>query len=292
MDTKKSKPTPQIKSSSPEGQVLRVQDWSHKEVVIRLKDINKTFFIREKGMDSIRDKIFGLFSNNGKKEIKAIQDLNLEIRKGEFLGIIGRNGCGKSTLLKIIMGAIRPDKGGEVMTHGRMMQLSLGMGFDAKLTARENIYINASILGLTIKEVDEKFDEIIEFAELQNFIDTPVKFYSRGMKSRLGFATAVHADADIFLMDEFFGGVGDVNFKKKSEDVFAKSFLEGRTIVHVSHNMGSIRQHCDRVVLMEKGVIHKIGKPSEVIPAYRELMKQDRQTKKLAKKQQGKKSTN
>lgn len=280
MDTKKSKPRPQPKPSAAKGKVSPVQDWSDKEVVIRLKDISKTFFIREKGADSIREKIFNVFSGNNRKEIKAVQDVNLEIRKGEFLGIIGRNGCGKSTLLKIIMGAIRSDKGGEVTTHGRMMRLSLGMGFDAKLTARENVYINASILGLTIREVDERFDEIIEFAELQNFIDTPVKFYSRGMKSRLGFATAVHADADIFLMDEFFGGVGDVNFKKKSEDVFAKSFIEGRTIVHVSHNMGSIRQHCDRVVLMEKGAIYKIGKPKEVIPVYRELMQQNRKAKK------------
>jgi len=291
MDTKKPKQASQTKPSIPEGQVSRVQDWSDKEVVIRLKDINKTFFIREKGADSLRDKVFGLFSSNGKKEIKAVEDFNLEVRKGEFLGIIGRNGCGKSTLLKIIMGAIRPDKGGEVTTYGRMMRLSLGMGFDAKLTARENVYINASILGLTIKEVDEKFDEIIEFAELQNFIDTPVKFYSRGMKSRLGFATAVHADADIFLMDEFFGGVGDVNFKKKSEDIFAKSFIEGRTIIHVSHNMGSIRQHCDRVVLMEKGTIHKIGTPDEVIPVYKDLMGQkNAKSKKRGKNQQGKKS--
>jgi len=228
MDNNQSKPSTKPPPSPQKAKASRVRDLSDKEVVIRLKDINKTFYIREKGADSIREKVFGLFSNNAKKEVKAIQDINLEIRKGEFLGIIGRNGSGKSTLLKIIMGAIRPDEGGEVITQGRMMRLSLGMGFDPKLTARENIYINASILGLTSKQVNEKFDEIIGFAELYGFVDTPVKYYSRGMKSRLGFAIAVHADADIFLMDEFFGGVGDANFKKKSEEIFAKSFLDSR----------------------------------------------------------------
>jgi len=260
----------------PEGQTPNVHDLSDREVVIRLKDINKTFFINEKGGDSIRDKVFGMFSGNAKKQLKAMDDVNLEVRKGEFLGIIGRNGSGKSTLLKVIMGAIRPDKGGEVTTHGRMTRLSLGMGFDPKLSARENIYINASILGMTFKEIERKFDEIIEFAELKGFVNTPVKFYSRGMKSRLGFAIAVHADADIFLMDEFFGGVGDVNFKKKSEEIFAKSFLEGRTIIHVSHQMKTIRQHCDRVILMEKGAIYKIGTPKEVVPVYWKLMKKSR----------------
>lgn len=273
MDTKQSKSAPKAKPSSPEGQVSHARNLSDREVVINLKDVNKTFYIREKGADSIREKIMGMFSKNSKKQLKAIKDVNLEIRKGEFLGIIGRNGSGKSTLLKIIMGAIRPDKGGEVITHGRMMRLSLGMGFDPKLTARENIYINASILGLTSKHVDEKFDEIIEFAGLKNFVKTPVKFYSRGMKSRLGFAIAVHAEADIFLMDEFFGGVGDANFKQKSAEIFAKSFLEGRTIIHVSHQMKTIREHCDRVILMEQGTIYKVGTPKEVVPVYWELMK-------------------
>jgi len=273
MDANQPKPTTKSSPSKQEGQVSHARDLSDREVVISLKNVNKTFYIREKGADSIRDKVFGMFSKNNKKVLKAIQDVNLEVRKGEFLGIIGRNGSGKSTLLKIIMGAIRPDKGGEVTTKGRMMRLSLGMGFDPKIAARENIYINASILGLTSREVDKKFDEIVEFAGLERFVNTPVKFYSRGMKSRLGFAIAVHAEADIFLMDEFFGGVGDANFKKKSQEIFSKSFLEGRTIIHVSHQMKTIREHCDRVILVEKGGIYKIGTPKEVIPAYWELMK-------------------
>ncbi len=289
MNTNQSKPANKPAPSQSKRQVAHARDFSGEDIVIQLKNINKTFYIREKGTDSIREKIFALFSNNSKKQVKAIKDVNLKVHKGEFLGIIGRNGSGKSTLLKIIMGAIRSDKEGEVITQGRMMRLSLGMGFDAKITARENIYINASILGLTSKQVDKKFDEIIEFAELHGFVDTPVKFFSRGMKSRLGFAIAVHADADIFLMDEFFGGVGDVNFRKKSEEVFARSFIDGRTIVHVSHNMGTIRQHCNRVVLMEHGAIYKIGTPEEVIPVYKDLMGQKKaKAKKQNKKQGGK----
>jgi len=258
MDTKQSKSTDKLSPSTSEGKVSHVRDFSNREAVITLKNVNKTFYVREKKADSIREKIWGLLSKNGKKQIKAIDDINLEIRKGEFLGIIGRNGSGKSTLLKIIMGAIRPDKGGEVITEGRLMRMSLGIGFDPKITARENIYINASILGMTAKQVDEKFDEIIKFAELKRFVNTPVRYFSRGMKSRLGFAIAVHAEADIFLMDEFFGGVGDVNFKRKSQEVFSQSFLEGRTIIHVSHQMKTIREHCNRVIRQ-----HRNKKPDE-----------------------------
>jgi len=279
MDTKRSKPTVELPLPQSKEQVSHARDLNDKEVVIRLKNVNKTFHIREKGANSIREKVFGMFSRNAKKQVKAIRDIDMEVRKGEFLGIIGRNGSGKSTLLKIIMGAIRPDKGGEVTTQGRMMRMSLGMGFDPKITARENIYINASILGLTSKEVDEKFDEIIEFAELQRFVNTPVKFYSRGMRSRLGFAIAVHADADIFLMDEFFGGVGDANFRMKSEEIFARSFIEGRTIIHVSHQLATISKHCDRVILIEQGAIHKVGTPKEVIPVYQELVKRIRRSR-------------
>jgi len=244
-----------------------------RETVITLKNISKTFKIREKNTDSIRAKVMNVFSANPAKEVKAVRDVNLEIRRGEFFGIVGRNGSGKSTLLKIIMGAIRADEGGEVETKGRMMRLSLGMGFDPMLTARENIYINASILGLTFKEIEEKFDEIIAFAELKNFVDTPVKFYSRGMRSRLGFAIAVHADADIFLMDEFFGGVGDANFRKKSESIFSKAFLEGRTIIHVTHQMATIKKHCDRAMVMHHGEVMGIGTPEKMIEVYKEVLK-------------------
>jgi len=250
----------------------RDREINKREVVIKLENVNKTFDLKEKNTDTIREKALGLFSRNKKRQLKALNNINLEVRKGEFLGIIGRNGSGKSTLLKVMIGAIRPDKGGIVTTEGRVMRMSLAMGFDPNLTARENVYLNATILGLTFKEIEGKFDEIVAFAELQQFMNTQIKFFSRGMKSRLAFAIAVHAEADIFLMDEFFGGVGDAKFKEKSEEIFEKSFIEGRTIIHVSHQFGAIRKYCDRVVLMEKGSIIAIDKPNKIIPMYRQLL--------------------
>ncbi len=256
------------------------QEILSREVVIKLENISKTFVMSEKS--SIRERVFSLFVGHKKRKLHALKNVEMEIRKGEFIGVIGRNGSGKSTLLKIVMGAIPPDKGGKVTTHGRIIRLSLGMGFDPNLSARENIYVNASILGLTFKDINEKFDEIIDFAELHDFIETKVKFFSRGMRSRLGFAIAVHAEADIFLMDEFFGGVGDANFKKKSVKVFQQAFVEGRTIIHVSHQLNTIEKYCDRVLVLHKGEVVALGKPDEVIPIYEEVLGKT-QNKKLKK---------
>lgn len=241
------------------------------EVVIKLENISKTFYVHETNNDSIRDRIFNIFQSNHTREIKAVQNVNLEIKRGQFYGIIGKNGSGKSTLLKLIMGAFPPDKGGKIMVKGKMIRLALGMGFDPNLSARDNIYVNASILGLTFRRIGLIFDDIIGFAELENFVDTPVKFYSSGMRSRLSFAIAVHAEADIFLMDEFFGGVGDIAFRKKSEEVFKNAFLDGRTIVHVSHQAKTIRNHCEQVLLLNKGQVVHTGTPQEVLPIYHSL---------------------
>lgn len=247
-------------------------DLSNREVVIKLKNVSKTYRLREKNTNTIRNKIVGLFQPNRVHEIKALQNINLEIYKGEFFGIIGRNGCGKTTLLHIMAGTYAPDKGGESSIKGKYMRLSLGMGFNKEFTARQNIYINASILGLTKKEIDGKFDEMIEFSELEEFTETKVKFFSQGMKSRLTFAIALHADTDILLMDEFFGGVGDEKFKQKAKEVFRKAFIQGRTIVHVSHNLKNVKQYCDRVLLLHKGEQIMIGKPKQVVKKYRELL--------------------
>ncbi len=240
------------------------------DIAVRLKNVSKTFYVNEKNNDSIRDRVFNILKRNASKKIKAVQGINLEIKRGEFFGIIGRNGSGKSTLLKLIMNAFPPDKGGKVITRGRIIRLALGMGFDPNLSARENIYVNASILGLTFKRIGLIFDDIIGFAELENFVETPVKFYSSGMRSRLTFAIAVHAEADIFLMDEFFGGVGDISFKEKSEEVFRKSFIDGRTIIHVSHQLRTIENHCNRVLMMNNGIAEAIGSVQEILPLYKQ----------------------
>jgi ABC-type polysaccharide/polyol phosphate transport system ATPase subunit len=239
------------------------------EIALELKNVNKTFWIREKSNDSIRERIKGVFSGvSSNKEIRALRNINLTINKGEFFGIVGHNGSGKSTLLKLIMGAIKPDKGAKIISNGKVLRLALGMGFDPNLSARHNIYVNGSIMGLTFKEIGSKFDEIIEFGGLEEFVDTPIKYYSSGMVSRLAFSIAMHVEADILLIDEFFGGVGDEAFKQKSSEKFKERILEGKTIVFVSHEMGLIEQYCNRVCVMNSGQIIAMGIPSDVIQPY------------------------
>lgn len=243
----------------------------NEEIVIHLENVSKTFYIREDS-NSNKNQNLNIFPFlKHKKELKALQNVNLEIKKGEFYGIIGRNGSGKSTLLKLIMGAFPPDKGGEIYTKGKLIRLALGIGFDLGLSARENIYVNGSVLGLSFKKIGRKFNDIIKFAELEKFVDTPVKYYSSGMRSRLAFAIAVHAEADIFLMDEFFGGVGDESFRKKSDQIFKNIFLDGKTIIQVSHQPKLIRDYCDRVLMLDQGEVKMIGKPNEVLTEYSKL---------------------
>lgn len=242
-------------------------------VVIRLRNINKTYSIREQNRSSIQEHVLNIFRRTKRRDIYALKNINLDVKAGEFLGIVGRNGSGKSTLLRIILGAYPPDKGGTVEVQGKVIRLALGMGFNPQLSARQNIYVNASILGLTFKQIGRKFDEIVEFAGLKDFIDTDVNYFSSGMRSRLAFSVAKHAEADIFLMDEFFVGVGDVDFRQKAEKVFKESIVKGKTIIHVSHNLDTIEEHCDRVVLLHDGKIVQIGKPLEVLETYRALFK-------------------
>ena len=249
---------------------------SMSDLAIELKDINKTFSVLDKNSQSLQGKIMSLITHTTRREIKALININLEIKKGEFFGIMGHNGSGKSTLLRIMSGAYPADKGGIVKMNGRFMLLSLGLGFNPQLTARENIYLNASILGLTLKQIGRKLHDIVAFAELEKFVDTQVKYYSTGMMARLKFAIAVHANADIFLMDEFFGGVGDAGFKEKSEAVFHESLVKGRTIVHVSHSVNTIEKHCHRVLLLHQGEMVAIGTPQEIIPEYKKLSKSKR----------------
>lgn len=245
-----------------------------KEVVIELQNVSKTYYIREKKNNSIREKIMNFFSDNAFKEVQVLKNVSLKVEKGDFFGIIGKNGTGKSTLLKLIIGAIPPDKGGVIKTKGAIIRLALGMGFNPLLTARENIYINASILGLSFKEIGRRFDEILAFAEIEEFVDTPVRFFSSGMRSRLAFSVAVHADADIFLMDEFFGGVGDKGFKQKSKKIFQESMLKGRTIVLVTHSMGTVKKFCNKVLYIRNKDEIIVGPTRKVLAMYRRDMKE------------------
>lgn len=246
---------------------------SEDNVVIRLENVSKTFTIRDKVSGNLLEKSWAFASGGNKRRIEAVKNISLEVKKGEFLGIVGANGCGKSTLIHLMTGVYKPDKGGTASIDGTYIRLSLGLGFNGQLTARENIYLNGSVMGVKISELNKNFRKIIEFAELQKFVNTKLKYFSRGMRARLAFAVAVHAEADIILMDEFFGGVGDERFKARSDEIFQKAFVNGRTIVHVSHNMRTIKQYADRVVLLHEGECRGIGPPDEILDLYRETIK-------------------
>lgn len=194
----------------------------------------------------------------------ALDDVSFTIHQGESVGLMGLNGSGKSTLLKIINGVMKPDSG-EMLTRGRIAGLiAAGAGFHPLLTGRDNVYLNAAILGMTEKETNAKFDQIVEFADIGKFLETPVGFYSSGMFARLGFAVAVHTESDIFLIDEVLA-VGDKPFKKKCLARMKEIKEEGRTLIYVSHAAASVRSMCDRVIVLEKGVMGFDGPTDEAI---------------------------
>src|SRR5947207_352905 len=202
------------------------------------------------------------------EEFWALKDVGFDVPEGSTTGLIGPNGSGKSTLLRIVAGILRPTEG-QVVTRGRIAALlELGAGFHPELTGRENVFLNASILGLTRKETEAKFDEIVAFAELEDFIDNQVKFYSSGMFVRLGFAVAVHVDPQILLVDEVLA-VGDEGFQRKCLDRVRQFQREGRTIMFVTHAADLVRQICDEAVMLDHGRIKAAGHPEEVVRQFR-----------------------
>ena len=208
----------------------------------------------------------------------ALNDLSFEIKKGETVGIIGQNGAGKSTILKLICRVTAPTRG-DIYMNGRLTSmLEVGTGFHDELTGRENVYLNGAILGMTKQEIDEKFDEIVEFSEVGQFIDTPVKRYSSGMKVKLGFSVASHLNSEIMIMDEVLA-VGDVNFQNKCINRMKKvAEEEGRTILYVSHNMATVKSLCDRCIVLSHGQIAFEGSVEESIAVYMENEKLDNTT--------------
>ncbi len=240
------------------------------EKIIEVKNLNKEFRIPKEKRDSVREFLFKAFNKRNYNNFKALNDLSFDVKKGEFLGIVGRNGSGKSTLLKILSGVYYPCSG-EVEVRGEVSPfLELGIGFNAELSARDNIFLNAAILKIPKGKVEEKFDEIIEFAELEEFVDMKLKHYSSGMYVRLAFSVAIQAEAEIFIMDEVLA-VGDINFQKKCFAVFDRFKEEGKTVILVSHNFDNIRNYCDRVLLLHKGENHSVGSPEEIFEKYNQL---------------------
>jgi ABC-2 type transport system ATP-binding protein len=239
-----------------------------KDIAISVKNISKTFRIPHEKIYSVRGAVVGaLKRNKGYEEFKALDDVSFEVKKGEFFGIIGRNGSGKSTLLKILAGIYQADQG-KVKINGMISPfLELGIGFNPELSGRDNVYLNATVLGMSKKQIDKKFDSIVKFSELERFIDQKLKNYSSGMQVRLAFSVSIHANRDILLMDEVLA-VGDSNFQKKCIDIFRNYRTHGKTVVLVTHDIASVRKYCNRAMLIHNGELIKIGDVDEVCDEY------------------------
>ena len=242
-----------------------------KENRIIVENVYKSFNIYMDKANSLKEKL--LFWNRNKREKREVlKNINLTINDGEAVALIGVNGSGKSTLLKLMTKIIYPNKG-KITTNGKLTSLlELGAGFHPDFTGRENIYFNASIFGLTRSEINDRLDKIIEFSELGSYIDNPVRTYSSGMYMRLAFAIAINVDADILLVDEVLA-VGDQHFQDKCIAKMKQLKEEGKTMVFVTHSLGTVKEFCNRAVWLKDGEIKIDGKPEEVIEKYLEEIK-------------------
>lgn len=242
------------------------------DLSISVESVSKRFRLFHERPSSIKERILRMRRSRA-VDFWALRDISYDIPEGSTVGLIGANGSGKTTLLKIIGGILRPTTG-RVMTRGRIAALlELGAGFHPELTGRENVYLNASILGLSRKDTDRQFDDIVQFSELEEFIDNQVKFYSSGMFMRLGFAVAVHVDPGILLIDEVLA-VGDEAFQRKCIDRVREFQQEGRTIVLVTHAVDRVRQICDRAIMLERGTVRASGDVGNVVREFRLAMLQ------------------
>ena len=250
-----------------------------KNIAIKVEKVSKKYCASIKrsmfyGMVDIAHNLFGFSSNSGKLrkgEFWAVKDLSFEVKKGETLGIIGLNGSGKTTILKMLNGIFWPDKG-KIFIRGKTGALiALGAGFHQMLTGRENIYLNGAVLGLSRKQVAEKFDEIIDFADIPNFIDTPVKFYSSGMFTRLGFSVAITIEPDILLVDEVLS-VGDQSFQNKSLQKLMELKKRSGSVVFVSHNLEHMRSICDKIIVVDNGRAIYHGSVDQGIICYQKII--------------------
>lgn len=240
--------------------------------VIEIQDVSMVFKLSGVNPSGLKEYLIQKLKGQIKyRELRALDHVSFDVKKGEVVGIIGTNGSGKSTLLKIVSGAMKPTSGTVVVDKKKVQLLTLGTGFDMELTARENVYLNGAIIGYTKEFIDEHFDEIVAFAELDGFMDEKVKNFSSGMVSRLGFAIATVGDAaDILILDEVLS-VGDEFFRKKSLNR-VKEMIQGHsTVLIVSHSLPTIMEYCSRAVWIEKGVLKMDGNPKEVCKAYQGL---------------------
>lgn len=242
-----------------------------KDTAIIVSNVYKNFHLPQEQYRSVKQHFVNLMrrrkstSQDGTQH--ALQDISFEIKKGEFFGIVGRNGSGKSTLLKMIAGIYQPNQGSIGVTGKLVPFIELGVGFNPELTGRENVYLNGALLGFTKAEIDQQYDEIVRFAELEDFMDQKLKNYSSGMQVRLAFSVATTAKADILLVDEVLA-VGDADFQRKCFDYFRELKKSHTTVVFVTHDMDAVREYCDRAVLIEKSKLVASGRPDKIAAKY------------------------
>lgn len=249
-----------------------MENTKNENFAIVVENVHKTFNVYLDRANTLKEKLLFLFTRNRKEKRSVLKGINLKIKKGEVVALIGTNGSGKSTLLKLMTKIIYPNSG-KITTYGKLTSLlELGAGFHPDFSGRENIYFNASIFGLTRKEIDERLEDIIKFSELESFIDNPVRTYSSGMYMRLAFSVAINVDADILLIDEILS-VGDEHFQNKCFEKMQELKKEGKTMVFVTHSMQSVKKLCDRAVWLCEGKIKMDGNTSKVVDAYVEETK-------------------
>lgn len=252
------------------------------EKAIVLEHVGMRFSLSKEKTDTLKDYVFHLFRRKKEKENNvfwALKDISFEIEKGDRVGILGLNGAGKSTLLKVISGVFKPTEG-TVTHHGKIAPLlELGAGFDREYTGAENIYLNAAVLGYSKKFIESKFDEIVEFSELGSFIEVPVKNYSSGMRTRLGFSIATVVEPQILILDEVLS-VGDAHFRQKSEEKIMSMFDTGITVLFVSHNLNQVMRLCNKAMILDHGRLVAYGDIEEVAPIYEQMADNPLSTKK------------
>lgn len=235
--------------------------------IIKLENVNKIFRIPCEKRDTLKENVINIHKRLKYNNLYALKNVNFSVNKGEFIGIIGGNGSGKSTLLKIVANVYTPTSG-IVKINGMISPfLELGVGFNGDLTARENVYLNGVILGLTRKEIDKKYDELVDFADLNDFMSMKLKNFSSGMQLKLAFTVAAQIDADVYLCDEVLS-VGDEAFQRKCLNTFRKLKQKGKTIIFVSHDLENIKKFCDKTALMQNGVIKNYGNTDKVVKEY------------------------
>lgn len=239
-------------------------------IAVKVEDLRKSFKLPTERAWGLKQAIFNRLKGvKGYKKQEVLRGISFEVKKGEFLGIVGRNGSGKSTLLKLLSEIYTPDSG-SVKINGTLVPfIELGVGFNPELTGRENVYLNGALLGFSNSEMDEMYEEIVKFAELEQFMDQKLKNYSSGMQVRLAFSIAIRAHGDILILDEVLA-VGDAAFQEKCNDYF-KSLHGNQTVILVTHSMDNVMRFCDRAILIEDGKIACEGKPEKVTKAYNAL---------------------